>query len=122
MVSIFDDVLGLSLLPLSIIIHGGVKGKVYFRCRSRRRCSLGAWGRNGRYVDCTFSSLYMTNEALRMKNKKQKLWKKYQASPNEYDRKNYISAKNGLRKLTRTLRRDFETKLARNAKKEPKQF
>ena len=57
-----------------------------------------------------------------MKNKKQKLWKKYQASPNEYDRKNYISAKNGLRKLTRTLRRDFETKLARNAKKEPKQF
>ena len=30
----------------------------------------------------TKRNLYMTNEALRMKNKKQKLWKKYQASPN----------------------------------------
>ena len=67
-------------------------------------------------------SVYMTNEALRMKNRKQKLWKKYHTSSNEYDRKKYISAKNGLRKLTRTLRRDFESKIARNAKDKPKQF
>ena len=44
-VSIFDGVLGLSLLiTLSALLSmEGVKGKVYFRCRSRR-CSLGAWG------------------------------------------------------------------------------
>ena len=64
----------------------------------------------------------MTNEALRMKNKKQKLWKKYQASPNEYDRKNCISAKNGLRKLTRTLRRDFETKRAATQRRNQNNF
>ena len=67
-------------------------------------------------------NLYMTNEALRLKNKKQKLWKKYQASQEDFDRNKYNSTKNNLRKLTRKLRRDFETKLARNAKEKPKLF
>ena len=59
-VSIFDGVLGLSLLiTLSALLSmEGVKGKVYFRCRSRR-CSLGVWGRYRRYIDCTFFTFFL---------------------------------------------------------------
>ena len=70
----------------------------------------------------TKRNLYMTNEALRVKNKKQKLWKNYLASQNEQDRRKYISSKNNLRMLTRTLRRQFESNLAGQVKKNPKQF
>ena len=59
-VSIFDGVLGLSLLiTLSALLSmEGVKGKVYFRCRSWR-CSLGVWGRYRRYIDCTFFTFFL---------------------------------------------------------------
>ena len=66
--------------------------------------------------------MYMTNEALRLKNRKNKMWKRYQATGGIYDRTSFVSAKNKLRNLTRKLRRDFETKIAQNAKDNPKQF
>ena len=59
-------------------------------------------------------NMYMTNEALRLKNRKNKMWKRYQATGGIYDRTSFVSAKNKLRNLTRKLRRDFETKIAQN--------
>ena len=67
-------------------------------------------------------NIFMTNEALRLKNTKHKLWKKFISSRSNYDRNKYNSCKNSLRKLTRKLRRDFECNLARNAKEKPKLF
>ena len=67
-------------------------------------------------------NMYMTNGAMRLKNKKGRLWQRYLASNNRYDRKNYIKCKNDLRQLTRELRRDYEQELARIAKSKPKAF
>ena len=53
-------------------------------------------------------NIYLNNEATRMKNKKQKLWKKYVASKSAEDHEKFVRCKNNLRSLTRTLRKDFE--------------
>ena len=60
-------------------------------------------------------NIYMNGEAIRMKNKKHKLWKRYYSvSRNAKDYNNFIKCKNHLRSLTRRLRNNFEQKLALN--------
>ena len=61
-------------------------------------------------------NIYLTNEATRMKNKKQKLWKKYVASKSVEDHKKFVRCKNNLRSLTRTPRKYFEKALVNKIK------
>ena len=67
-------------------------------------------------------NIYMNKNALHLKQKKERLWKKYKKTKSYYDRERYRSVKNRLRSLTRMLRRDFEGQLARDVKNEPKKF
>ena len=67
-------------------------------------------------------NIYMTNEAIRLKNAKGGLWKRYITTRTKFDRENYIRCKNGLRALTRTLRSNFEQNLALNVKGKSKLF
>ena len=67
-------------------------------------------------------NIYMNNEATRLKNKKQKLWKKYVASKSAEDHENFDKCKNNLRCLTRTLRKDFEKAQAIKIKNNPQPF
>ena len=59
---------------------------------------------------------------MRLKNKKRRLWKRYITSKSNYDRQNYICCKNDLQTMTRNLRSDFESKLAKKVKSKPKDF
>ena len=67
-------------------------------------------------------TLNMTSEAIRIKDKKVKLWRKYVRTRNKFDRDNYIKCKNRLRSLTRNLRSEFERNLDDNIKNNPKSF
>ena len=67
-------------------------------------------------------NIYMDNEATRMEDKKQKLWKKYVASRSAEDYEKFVKCKNNLRSLTRTLRKNFEKALANKIKNSPKQL
>ena len=64
----------------------------------------------------------MTNEAIRLKNKKARLWKRYIITNNQYDRGMYARTNNELRRMTRRLRIDFEQNIAMNVKEKPKDF
>ena len=67
-------------------------------------------------------NLYMNNEAIRLKNKKQKLWKKYSVSRSSKDYDQFLKCKNQLRSMTRMLRKNFEQTLAKISKISPKSF
>ena len=67
-------------------------------------------------------NLYMTSEAIRLKNTKARLWKKYVSTRSNFDREKYIKCKNKLRQTTRILRGDFEKTLAGNIKVSSKSF
>ena len=67
-------------------------------------------------------NIYMNNEATRLKNKKQKLWKKYVASKCAEVHEKFVKCKYNLRSLTRTLRKDLEKALANKIKNNPKPF
>ena len=64
----------------------------------------------------------MTREALHLKNRKCKLWNKYQRSKLTADYQLYCQSRNKLRNLTRSLRRSYEAKLASNRNNNIKQF
>ena len=70
----------------------------------------------------TRKNIFMTNAALRLRNKKQRMWRRYITTRTNHDKANYNRCKNDLRSLTRKLRRDFEHNLARNVKTKPKLF
>ena len=59
---------------------------------------------------------------IRLKNKKQKLWKRYTFTRNIADYEKFVRSKNHLRSLTRTVRMNFEINLEGRSKKRPKQF
>ena len=59
-----------------------------------------------RLADEKKKNMYMSNDALRQKDRKDRLWKKYKSSRAYYDRERYLKAKNALRSLTRKLRLD----------------
>ena len=67
-------------------------------------------------------NLYLTPEAIRKKNLKNKLWRHYIRTRSNYDRTRFNTAKNELRSLTRNLRLKFESTIAENIKTSPKSF
>ena len=67
-------------------------------------------------------NIYINGQALRLKKKKEKLWRIYSLSQDMLDYCRYTQCRNQLRALTRRLRRDLEEKLARNVKSNPKAF
>ena len=66
--------------------------------------------------------IYMNGDALRLKNKKQKIWKKYASSRGTSDYANFVKCKNHLRSFTRSIRKKFEKTLASKSKTSPKPF
>ena len=66
-------------------------------------------------------NIYMNNEAIRLKNAKRRLWKRYLSTKTKYDKDQYKLYKNRLRAMTRDLRYGFEHTLT-NIKKKPKSF
>ena len=68
------------------------------------------------------TNLYMTVQALRLKNKKQRLWKRYVRTNDHYDYVKFVKSKDELRKLTRRLRVNFERNIANNIKNKRKSF
>ena len=67
-------------------------------------------------------NLYMTREALSLKKKKKRLWKKYARTKNIVDHGRFARVRDKLRALTRSLRRDYEKQLAEEVKTNPKAF
>ena len=67
-------------------------------------------------------NIYMTSEALALKNRKNKRWRKYLRSRDQADFARFVRARNDLRKLTRGLRRDFERHIAGKIKDGVKPF
>ena len=67
-------------------------------------------------------NLYMTQESVRLKNKKLRLWRRYMKTRGAFDRRNYTQCKNSFRALTRRLRRDFEIDISNKSKEKPKMF
>ena len=67
-------------------------------------------------------NIYLTTDAIRMKDRKNKLWRRYKKTGLQYDHTRFKQAKNQLRSLTRRLKRNFENEIARDAKTFPKKF
>ena len=67
-------------------------------------------------------SIFFTREAIRLRDLKCKLWRRYLNTKTRYTHSRYVKVKNELRSLTRKLRFDFEKKIAENLKTAPKQF
>ena len=68
------------------------------------------------------NNLYMSSEAIRLKNAKLRAWKRYVSTKTRRDREAYVQCKNRLRNLTRFLRHNFEQSIALNIKNKPKVF
>ena len=64
----------------------------------------------------------MTAEALRLKNKKKRLWKRYAHTRSSYDHSAFVQSKNKLQNLTRNLRAEYESSIANESKCKPKTF
>ena len=64
----------------------------------------------------------MKSNAIKHKNKKQKLWTKYTLSRRDTDYVNVVKCKNELRSVSRKLRKEFEISLASRSKSSPKMF
>lgn len=81
---------------------------------------------DGNVPNCTHTTrkhnLYMNKDALTLRNKKKKLWKKYVSTRSTSDYESFVRCKNSLRSLTRNLRKKFEKALAFKGKKTMKPF
>lgn len=67
-------------------------------------------------------SLFITREAIRLKKRKEKSFKRYRETKSEEDLIVYKRYRNQLRSLTRKLRVDFENRLVSDLKKSSKPF
>ena len=67
-------------------------------------------------------SIYMNKHALGVRKKKYGHWKRFSTTQCYSDYVEFTKERNNLRKLTRQLRREFEHKLAKEVKKNPKSF
>lgn len=67
-------------------------------------------------------NLYMTQEAMTLRKRKQKLWRKYVQSQDILDHARYARVRNELRGLTRKLREEYERGLVKNVGQNPKAF
>ena len=70
----------------------------------------------------TKKNVYLTPEAVRLKNLKNKLWRRYKYSKTEYDHQRFKRVKNDLRHRTRKLRLHFEWNIVQDMKSSPKKF
>ena len=66
--------------------------------------------------------IYMTNEAIKLKNKKNQLWRLYTETKSLDISSAFKHVRDSLRSLTRQLRCDFEKRLADNIKTDSKCF
>ena len=67
-------------------------------------------------------NIYMTREALTLRNKKSKLWRKYILTRDVGTYRRFVKVRNELRGLTRHLRRNFEKSLAISLRENVKPF
>lgn len=67
-------------------------------------------------------SLFMTREALALKKRKDRSFKRYRQTESEEDHRKYKRDRNKLRSLTRKLRTDFEKRLVSDLKRSSKPF
>ena len=67
-------------------------------------------------------NIYLSADAIRMKDQKNKLWRCYKRSGLNYHLARFRLIKNRLRSLTRDLRKKFEDDIAKDAKTAPKKF
>ena len=75
-----------------------------------------------RISDINTSKLYFTITAVRKKDLKNKLWKRYQKNRSDYDNNRFKRAKNEFRCRTRSLRRQFENNIVKYLKTAAKKF
>ena len=68
------------------------------------------------------NSIYMTREALTLRNRKTKLWRRFASSQDGGDHARFVRARNDLRTLTRKLRRNFEMQLTDKLRTNVKPF
>ena len=64
----------------------------------------------------------MSQDEIRMKDRKNKPWGRFKNTGYEYDYNRFKEAKNELRALTRNLRMEFENSIAEDVKLAPKKF
>jgi len=64
----------------------------------------------------------MSSDARHLRNRRNKLWKKYLISKSVDDFRRYFMVRNQSRALTRTLRSDYERRLTLNIINNPKAF
>ena len=67
-------------------------------------------------------NIYINGQALKLKKKKEFLWRVYTRSHDLSDYSRYTKCRNQLRGLTRKLRKDLELNLAKNIRTKPKLF
>ena len=67
-------------------------------------------------------NMYMNKEAFRLKNRKDKHFRKFMKTNSETDFQRYKTSRNKLRSFTRKLRSSFEKKLTGELKSDPKSF
>ena len=67
-------------------------------------------------------NIYINREALKMQKKKRSLWLKYMHSKDIIDHARFVRCRNDLRRLTRDLRSNFEKRLIKDVKENPKSF
>lgn len=66
--------------------------------------------------------VWSTSKVFKSVQRKHSLFKKYLASQSSNDYKRYLAKRNECKAVVRKAKRDFEKKLARNCKDNPKQF
>ena len=67
-------------------------------------------------------NIYITREAIKLKNAKNRLWRRYSSTGDPMDHAAFASTRNALRALTRKLRKTFEESITKNIKANPKAF
>ena len=67
-------------------------------------------------------NIYMTTDALRLKNRKHILWKRYIHTKSSYDHSAFVRCKNMLRNLTKNLRANYENNIVKKIMEKPKNF
>ena len=67
-------------------------------------------------------NIFMTSKALRLKNHKNRLWKRCMFTQDPLDMARFKASRNKLRSLTRNLRQTFERRLVSDIKHNPRAF
>ena len=69
-----------------------------------------------------YKNIYITHDAIHLKNVKNKLWKRYTRTRLPSDHEAFCAARNELRSYTRLLRHNFELGITNDIKLNPKKF